>query len=52
MVIMITKETKPEELNKALKKLQNSKKKGPVSFYGKLKEVFGDGLEYQKNIRN
>jgi len=52
MVITINKDTKPEEIDKELKKLPKSKKKSLSSFYGKLKGVFGDGLEYQKKIRN
>jgi len=52
MVIKINKDTKAEELDEALKKLQKSKKKDLSSFYGKLKGVFGDGLEYQKKIRD
>ena len=52
MVITINKYTKAEEIDKELKKLKASKKKGLNSFYGKLKDVFGDGLEYQKKIRD
>jgi hypothetical protein len=52
MINTINKETKPQEIAEALRKLQKSKKKGPISFYGKLKGIFGDGLEYQKRIRN
>ena len=52
MVITIDKYTKTEEIEEALKKIQKSKKKSLSSFYGKLKGVFGDGLEYQKGFRN
>ena len=52
MVITIKKDTKAEEINKALKKLPKSAKKDLSSFYGKLKGAFGDGLAYQKAIRN
>jgi hypothetical protein len=52
MVITINKNTKAEEINKALKKLPKTKQKSLSSFYGKLKGVFGDGLAYQKAIRN
>ena len=52
MVITINKNTKAEEIDAALKQLQKSKKKGLSSFYGKLKGAFGDGLEYQKKIRD
>ena len=52
MVITINKDTKAEEINKAIKQLPKSKKKDLSSFYGKLKGVFGDGLEYQKKMRD
>ena len=52
MVITINKDTKAEEIDEALKKLPTSKKKSLKSFYGKLKGTFGDGLEYQKKIRD
>jgi hypothetical protein len=52
MVITINKDTKPEEIDKELKKLQKSKKKSLISFYGKLKGAFGDGMEYQRKIRD
>jgi hypothetical protein len=52
MVITVNKNTKAEEIDEALKKLQKSKKKNLSSFYGKLKGAFGDGLEYQKKLRD
>ncbi|MDB4901439.1 MAG: hypothetical protein JWQ63_720 [Mucilaginibacter sp.] len=52
MVITINKDTNSEEIDKALKKLQKSKKKNLSNFYGKLKGAFGDGMEYQKKIRD
>ena len=52
MVITVTKDTKAEEIEAALKKIQKSKKKDLRSFYGKLKGAFGDGLEYQKKVRD
>jgi len=52
MVITVNKNTKISELDKELKKLQKTKKKGLSSFYGKLKGAFGDGMEYQKKVRN
>ncbi|MEO8886296.1 MAG: hypothetical protein ABI367_09555 [Mucilaginibacter sp.] len=52
MVITINKDTKAEEINKALKKLPKTKRKSLSSFYGRLKGAFGDGLAYQKAIRN
>jgi hypothetical protein len=47
---LIKKDTKTEEIDKALKQLL-LKKKSLLSFYGKLIGSFGDGLEYQKKIR-
>lgn len=52
MVITVTKDTKPEEIEKELKKLKGSKKKSLMSFYGKLPGAFGDGLIYQQKLRN
>lgn len=53
MVITINKDTKPEEIGTALKKLDKSKKKSNLTaYFGKLKGAFGDGLEYQKKVRN
>jgi hypothetical protein len=53
MVITINKDTKAEEIQAALKKLDKEKKPKSLSqYYGKLKGVFGDGLEYQKKIRD
>ncbi|HEY4323427.1 MAG TPA: hypothetical protein VGN20_05560 [Mucilaginibacter sp.] len=52
MVITINKDTKAEEIKEALKKLKKSDKKSLSSFYGKLKGAFGDGMEYQKKIRD
>lgn len=52
MVITINKNTKAEEINEALKKLPKSKNKRLNSFYGKLKGAFGDGMAYQKKIRD
>jgi hypothetical protein len=52
MIITINKDTKPEEIDAALKKLPKSKKKSLTSFYGKLKGSFGDGLAYQKKVRD
>jgi hypothetical protein len=51
MLITIDKYTTPEEINKALKTSKVQKKK-VNQFFGKLKGNFGDGLEYQKNIRS
>jgi len=52
MVITINKNTRREEIDAALKKLPKSKKKNLSSFYGKLKGIFGDGMEYQKKVRD
>jgi hypothetical protein len=51
MVVTITKETTKDELAELLKRLPASNKKNLKMFYGKLKGTFGDGLEYQKEIR-
>ena len=44
----------PKEFNQELKKLEEAKKNksAMTQFAGKLKGVFGDGLNYQKKIRN
>lgn len=52
MVITVNKDTKAEDIDKALKKMKKSKKRGLSSFYGKLKGAFGDGMDYQKTVRN
>lgn len=54
MVVIIDKNTPPKDIEKALKKLNKSTLEKPrlADFYGKLKGAFGDGLAYQKNIRN
>jgi hypothetical protein len=52
MVITINKDTKPASIEKAVKKLPKQKKKSLTSFYGKLKGAFGDGLAYQKRVRD
>jgi hypothetical protein len=52
MVITINKSTKAEEIDAALKKMQKARKKNLSSFYGKLKGAFGDGMDYQKKMRD
>lgn len=54
MTIHLDKNSNPEEIKKQLDSLANAqnKKKSLAEFSGKLKGVFGDGLEYQKKIRN
>jgi hypothetical protein len=52
MVITVNKDTKAEEIDRGLKKLKKTKKKSLANFYGKLKGSFGDGMAYQKKIRD
>ena len=53
MVIEIKKDTPPEEVKRLLDKIKpESKKKVTLSdFFGKLPNI-GDGLAYQKKVRN
>ncbi len=56
VVVRIRKNDKPEDAFKALgelrKKTRQKKGKTLADFYGKLSDSFGDGLAYQKKIRN
>lgn len=55
VVIRISKKNKPEETRKALDELakkRQKKSKKLADFYGKLKGSYGDGLEYQKKLRD
>lgn len=56
MVIRITRKSKPEETRIALDKLVNQRRKKKSKklseFYGKMKGVYGNGLQYQKRMRN
>jgi hypothetical protein len=53
MVITVNKDTTPKDLDAALKKLhQDKNKKGLAKYYGKLKGTFGDGMLYQKKLRD
>lgn len=53
MVVIIKKGESRENIEAALKRLeQNSKQSKLSDFYGKLKGAFGDGLTYQKQIRD
>lgn len=55
MVIKISAKSSLKETQKALRKLakkQSKKKKTLIDFYGKMPNVYGDGLEYQKKVRN
>ena len=55
-VVKISKNSKPEDTHKALNKLAEKIRKKPLrtlaDFYGKMPGVYGDGLTYQKKIRN
>ena len=53
MVVVINKDTDKEEVRAALEKIKKASKKPKLTdFYGKLKGTFGDGLDYQKKLRN
>lgn len=56
MVIRITRKSKPEETRAALDKLVNKRRKKRSKklseFYGKMKGAFGNGLQYQKKMRD
>ncbi|QPH37701.1 hypothetical protein [Pedobacter endophyticus] len=53
MVIVIDKKIDQRKVKEALKKLEDcqAKKTKLADFYGKLKNTFGDGVEYQEEIR-
>ncbi len=55
-VIRISKNSKPEQTLKSLEKLAAKTRKKPhktlADFYGKMPGVYGDGLTYQKKVRN
>lgn len=55
MVVKISTKSDPKETQKALRKLAKNrtrKKKTLAEFYGKMPGVYGDGLDYQKKMRN
>jgi hypothetical protein len=53
MVVTIKKGSNKEEVLEAISKISKEEnKKGLLDFFGTLKNSFGDGLEYQKKIRN
>lgn len=54
VIIRISKANKAKETKKVLSDLtkKNRKTKTVADFYGKLPGAFGDGLEYQKRMRN
>lgn len=53
MVITIKKDTPPEEVKKILEQIKSERKKKVAlsDFFGKLPNI-GDGLAYQKKVRN
>lgn len=55
MVIKISAKSKPEEAQKALERMARARKKSKKKlsdFYGKLPGVYGNGLTYQKKVRD
>jgi hypothetical protein len=55
MIVRISSKDKPEKTRKALEKLATARrKKGRTlaDFYGKLPGIFGNGLTYQKKVRD
>ena len=56
VVIKVSKNNTKEQTLKALDKLAKKNKAGKSksleNFYGKMPGVFGDGLTYQKQMRN
>lgn len=53
MVVIINKDADQEEIKPALKKIKPDPEKPKLmDFFGKMKGKFGDGLSYQKKLRN
>lgn len=53
MVIVISKKSGKKQIADALKQLQKNKNNIALAdFYGKLKGQFGDGINYQRKIRD
>ena len=53
MVIVVNKDTDKKEIEAALKKIKQQPGKPKLAdFKGKLKDTFGDALEYQKKLRD
>lgn len=53
MVIVIKRNANQGEIKAALKKIKaKAEKPKLMDFYGKMKGKFGDGLTYQKELRN
>ena len=57
MTVTIKKTDTLEEMNRKMEKVMRSKKGKPKmgwdidKYFGKIKKVYGDGLEYQKKMR-
>ncbi|MFT4061675.1 MAG: hypothetical protein QM642_04875 [Edaphocola sp.] len=53
MLIVVDKNTAKKEVKAALKKIGKKSGQPKLSdFFGKLKGAFGDGLTFQKKLRN
>ena len=55
MIVKISAKNSSEETHRVLTKLvknRNKKKKKLSDFYGKMPGTYGNGLDYQKKIRN
>lgn len=57
MTVYIKKTDTIEQMNRKIEKVLRAKRKpkkifDPYKYLGKLKGVYGDGLEYQKKIRD
>ena len=55
IIVKISAKNSSKETQKALLKLAKSRSKGKKRlsyFYGKMSGVYGDGLEYQKKLRD
>jgi hypothetical protein len=55
MVVKISAKSNSQQTQRALQKLaknRTKKKKTLANFYGKMQGVYGDGLDYQKKVRN
>lgn len=53
MVIVISKKSGKKQIADALKQLQKNKNNIALAdFYGKLKGQFGEGIDYQRKIRD
>jgi hypothetical protein len=55
-VVKISKHSKPQDARKALDKLAEKGRKKPrktlADYYGKMPGIYGDGLTYQKKVRD